>query len=319
MQLRSAAVLFATLLVSSPALRAQAIVAQFAGLSNPDQVIDFGANVLPNFTPVTNQFAGITVSHASYFTTGTSNNLVGGFLTNDFSGAPNTLRIQFATPISDLSFVYHQVGVGAPSQFRALLGGVLVSSFSHASDQFQPNNYFGFTNLVFDELQLDFVIDFNLDTLAFNLAGPSIVSYCTSSTTTNGCVPAISGAGSPSASAASGFVLSVGSVEGQRAGLIFYGLDNSNWTPLPWLSGSTSFLCVKPPTQRTTPQLSGGTAGACNGSLSVDWSAFVAANPTSLGAPFQAGDRVFAQGWFRDPGAPKTTNLSNGLEFALVP
>jgi hypothetical protein len=256
--------LFAALLVSSPALRAQATVAQFAG-------------------------------------------------------APNTLRIQFATPISDLSFVHHQVGVSAPSQFRALLGGVLVSSFSHAADQFQPNNDFGFTNLVFDELQLDFVIDFNLDTLAFNLAGPSMVSYCTSSTTTNGCVPAISGAGSPSASAASGLVLSVGSVEGQRAGLSFYGLDNSNWTPLPWLSGSTSFLCVKPPTQRTTPQLSGGTAGACNGSLSVDWSAFVAANPTSLGVPFQAGDRVFAQGWFRDPGAPKATNLSNGLEFALVP
>jgi hypothetical protein len=65
MQLRSAFVLFAALFVGTPALRAQAIVAQSAGLSNPDQVIDFGANVLPNFTPVTNQFAGITVSHAS--------------------------------------------------------------------------------------------------------------------------------------------------------------------------------------------------------------------------------------------------------------
>lgn len=319
MSTRASLVLLAPLLFGASTLHAQAIIAQSSGLANPDQVIDFGANVLPNFTPVTTQFAGITVSHASYFTISSSNNLVGGFLTNDFSGAPDTLRIRFAAPISDLSFAYHQVGSGSPSHFRALLGGVVVDSFSNTSDQFQPNNYFGFKNRVFDELQLDFVIDFNLDTLAFNLAGPTVASFCTSSTTSNGCSPAMSGVGTPSASAASGFTLSANSVEGQRVGLIFYGVDNSNWTPLPWLTGSTSFLCVKPPTQRTTAQSSGGTAGACNGVLSIDWNAFVAANPGSLGAPFQAGDRVFAQGWFRDPGAPKTTNLSNGLEFVLAP
>ncbi len=316
---RAFLVSFASLVLGAPALRAQAIIAQFSGLANPDQVIDFGANVLPNFTPVSNQFAGVVISHASYFTTGSINNLNGGFLTNDFSGQPDTLRIKFAAPISDLSFVYHQVGSGSPSQFRALLGGVLVDSFSNTSDQFQPNNYFGFTNLVFDELELDFVADFNVDELAFNLAGPPVTSFCTSSTTTNGCSPAMSASGTPSASASSGFTLSANSVEGQRAGLIFYGVDNSGWTPLPWLTGSTSFLCVKPPTQRTSAQTSGGTAGACDGVLSIDWAAFVAANPGSLGAPFQAGDRVYAQGWFRDPGAPKTTNLSNGLEFVVAP
>ncbi len=307
------------LLLGASSLHAQAIIAQSSGLANPDQVIDFGAGVLPNWTPVTNQFSGITVSHAAYYTTGAFNNLVGGFLTNDFSGPPNTLRIQFTSPISALSFVYHQINPSSPSHFRVLLGGVLVDSFSNTSDQFQTNNYFGFTNLVFDELQLDFVGDFNVDTLALKLAGPSITSFCTSSTTTNGCSPAMSGSGTPSASASSGFTLSASAVEGQRAGLVFYGVDNSNWTPLPWLTGSTSFLCVKPPTQRTTAQSSGGTAGACDGALSIDWSAFVASNPGSLGAPFQAGDRVFAQGWFRDPGAPKTTNLSNGLEFVVAP
>lgn len=154
------------------AVPAQAIIAQFSGLVSPQQVIDFGANLFPNFTPVSTQFAGITITHASYFTTGVSTNLVGGFLTNDFAaGLPNTLRIVFATPISDLSFVYHQIGTSAPSTIRAMLQGVTVDSFSGTWNQSQLNNYFGFTNTVFDELQVDFVGDFNVDTLAFNLAG----------------------------------------------------------------------------------------------------------------------------------------------------
>jgi len=127
------------------------------------------ANVLPNFTPVSTQFAGLTITHASYFTTGVSNNLMGGFLTNHFAaGLPNTLRIVFSNPIKDLSFVYHQISTAAPSVIRAVLGGVTVDSFSGTWNQSQPNNYFGFRNRHFDELQIDFVSDFNVDTLAFN-------------------------------------------------------------------------------------------------------------------------------------------------------
>ena len=88
-------VLFAALTAVLPVARAdaQAIIAQSQGLQSPDHVIDFGANLYPNFTNITTEFAGITVRHARYFTTGVSNNLVGGFLTNDFSGAPDTLSI----------------------------------------------------------------------------------------------------------------------------------------------------------------------------------------------------------------------------------
>jgi len=155
-------------LLPAASIHAQPIIAQLSGLPNPQHVIDFGANLYPNFTNITTQFAGITVTHARYFTTGVSNNLIGGFLTNDFSGAPDMLRIQFASPIHDLSFVYHQISTVRPSVFRAVLQGVTVASFSNLSNQTQPNNYFGFTNVVFDELQLDFVSDFNVDTLAFN-------------------------------------------------------------------------------------------------------------------------------------------------------
>ena len=153
-----------------PTTDAQAgqIIADFTGLASPDHVIDFGAGLFPNFTPISTEFPPLTVTHARYFTTGSSNNLVGGFLTNDPIGGPDTLKIQFASPVTDVSFVYHQVGSSTSSVFRVLLGGVLVDSFTNFSDQSQPNNYFGFTDLVFDELQIDFVVDFNLDYVAYN-------------------------------------------------------------------------------------------------------------------------------------------------------
>jgi hypothetical protein len=148
------------------AVPAQQIIAATSGLPSPTTVYDFGANVLPNFTPVTTQFPGLTIAHASYFTTGVSNNLVGGFLTNDFSGTPNTLRIQFASPVTDISFVYHQISTAAPSTIRILLQGTVMDSFSGTWNQSQPNNWFGFTNTILDELQIDFVSDFNVDTIA---------------------------------------------------------------------------------------------------------------------------------------------------------
>jgi len=163
-----AAALVLTLATATTTAHAGQIIAANNGLSGTDHLIDFGANLFPNFTDITTQFPGAIFSHTRYFTTGAVNNMVGGFLTNDFSGPPNTLTVKFDHPIEDLSFAYHQVGTGQASVFRVLLGGVLVDSFVNTSDQFQPNNYFGFTGLLFDELQLDFVVDFNIDTLAYN-------------------------------------------------------------------------------------------------------------------------------------------------------
>jgi hypothetical protein len=142
-------------------------------------------------------------------------------------------------------------------------------------------------------------------------------SYCTTSTTTNGCHPALSASGTPSVANTSGFVLSCANVEGQKSGLIFYGINGS--VAVPWATGSTSWLCVKTPTQRTGSQSSGGTAGACNGSFSLDFLAFMAANPGALGQPLTAGQQYNGQAWFRDPPAPKTTNLSGGLQWVMCP
>jgi Tol biopolymer transport system component len=146
------------------------------------------------------------------------------------------------------------------------------------------------------------------------LACPGFASYCTPSTTTNGCTPTMSAVGTPSAAAASPFTLQVGGVEGQRTGLLFYGRYP---TAQSWALGSSSYLCVLYPVQRLGAVSSGGSAGQCNGVLSVDWNNWSASTPTALGHPFLAGDTFYAQGWFRDPGMPKGTNLSNGLRFTF--
>ena len=142
------------------------------------------------------------------------------------------------------------------------------------------------------------------------------ISYCTAGTTTNGCVPTISWSGTPSASLASPFSIEVTQVEGQKQGILFYSIDGR--AAVAW-GTSTSFLCVKSPTQRTGTQNAGGTLNVCDGSFSLDWNAFVQSNPTALGAPFLQGQAIYAQCWFRDPPSPKTTNLSDALEFVLAP
>ncbi|HEX5050800.1 MAG TPA: hypothetical protein VFZ65_03425 [Planctomycetota bacterium] len=234
----STAVLLLAALASPGTVAAQAIIAQLSGLTSPAQVIDFGANVLPNFTPVSNQFPGITITHASYFTTGVSNNLVGGFLTNDFSGSPNTLRIQFAVPITDLSFVYHQISTASPSNVRAVLQGVTVDSFSGTWNQYQPNNYFGFTNTVFDELQIDFVSDFNVDTLAFNPAAGS-GTLATNTNLGQGCISAFASF-YENFVAASGFDLANSSITMNPAAGGYVVTSGGSLAPVGSLSAATS-------------------------------------------------------------------------------
>ncbi len=149
-----------------------------------------------------------------------------------------------------------------------------------------------------------------------DLNSASPVVYCTAGTSTNGCVPSISGTGTPSGSAGSGFALDVAALEGQKLGLFFYGIAGP--AAVSWGSG-TSFLCVKTPTQRMGSQNSGGTANQCDGAFNQDFNAYLAANTGSLGQPFVGGEMVWAQAWYRDPAAPKTTNLSDGLQFVMQP
>jgi Tol biopolymer transport system component len=141
-------------------------------------------------------------------------------------------------------------------------------------------------------------------------------AYCATSHSANNCVPLIEALGTPSASASSGFVVRVREVEGQRAGLVYYGLAPAN---VAWAPFNPSTLCVAAPRQRLAPSSSGGTAGQCDSVLSSDVLAFGAANPGALATPFAAGTTLYFQGWMREPAMPKGTILSGGWSVTLCP
>jgi subtilisin-like proprotein convertase family protein len=181
-----------------------------------------------------------------------------------------------------------------------------------------PNGTWTLT--ITDDLGGDVGILARWDLTITTCSGVSLpTAYCTAGTSTNGCVPSISGNAQPSVSLATTPIISIANVEGQKFGIIFYGVNNSGFTPVPWSPTSSSFLCVKGPTQRTPSQLSNGTLNACDGTMTLDWNAYQTANPLSVGNPWSAGDKVYVQGWYRDPPASKTTNLSDALEMTYVP
>jgi len=145
------------------------------------------------------------------------------------------------------------------------------------------------------------------------------ISYCTAGTSTHGCLATISANHNPSVAHANPCNISITNVEGQKFGIVFYGINQTGFSPTPWAVGSSSFLCVKGPTQRTGTGSSGGTINLCDGVLALDWNAYQSAHPTAVGNPWSIGNHVFVQGWYRDPPAPKTTNLSNAVEMTYVP
>lgn len=159
----------------------------------------------------------------------------------------------------------------------------------------------------------------SLSILLNQLGCPTVVSYCTPSTTTSGCNPTLS-ANASAASLGAGpgsFVLTCSRVEGQQAGVVFYGLDCA--TAVPFAVGSTSVLCVKAPVQRSSRLPTSGTLGQCDGAFVLDFFAFAAAHPSALGRPLTVGQRFHAQAWFSDPPAPRGGNLSDAIQFDLCP
>ena len=151
---------------------------------------------------------------------------------------------------------------------------------------------------------------------------PAPSTYCTSGTSFDGCTPTIASSGIPSATNYQSFTLSCSGLPAQKNGFFFYGV--SGRSSAPW-GNSTSVLCVNSPTQRMLPVLTanGTSAPACDGVISTNWNAWIAANPSAFGAPFAPGAVVDAQLWYRDsqsgtgPVGGKGTALSNALEFTV--
>lgn len=156
-------------------------------------------------------------------------------------------------------------------------------------------------------------VDDDCDSVVDELAWQA---FCGTSTSQNGCTPTMSATGFPSASGASGFTLTMDGLDGQRPSSMVYGLTQVS---VAWAIGSSSVRCAGFPWSRVTSGVASGTLGQCDGAYSLDWLAFMAANPFAQGQPLTAGATFYIQGWYRDPGAPKNSNLANAVSFTLCP
>jgi hypothetical protein len=141
------------------------------------------------------------------------------------------------------------------------------------------------------------------------------INYCTAGTSASGCQATVSGTGSASATAASGFVVSAANVEGNKNGQFYWGVNGRQANV--WGNG-TSLRCVAPPTVRGGLLTGTGSAGACDGSFAQDLNAVFQAKPSKNPG---AGAQVQLQLWYRDPlnTSNQSTSFSDALEFVLCP
>ena len=145
---------------------------------------------------------------------------------------------------------------------------------------------------------------------------PPPATYCTAKTSSQGCLPAISAVGTPSASAGSGFVVACDDVPSQTVGLLIYSLDHA--AELTFQGGT---LCIGGAVKRTPGQGSGGSlppGSDCSGHFDLDFNAWVASGSDPL---LGLDSTVWCQWWLRDPGfaPPNASGLSDALAFLVCP
>ena len=140
-------------------------------------------------------------------------------------------------------------------------------------------------------------------------------SYCAGGASGSSCYSPICGTGTPSATASSGFVVSTSFLEGNKAGLFYFGTNGQQ--AQPWGNGK-SLQCVVGPVKRGPIIGGGGTNGVCDGSYSQDFNTLWTLAPSKNPG---AGAVVQAQLWTRDPlsTSNKKTILSPALQFTVMP
>ena len=148
-----------------------------------------------------------------------------------------------------------------------------------------------------------------------DLAAP--VDFCPAGITSSGCVPSLSATRNPDVSNQTNCVIAVDQLEARQPCLIFYGTGGAS--PSLWPSSGAGVSCVGSPIQIAIAGNSHGTPGQCDGSLTLDWSAWQAAHPNALGQPWSTGAKVYVQAWCRDPSGAGKRAFSNALELTYLP
>lgn len=137
---------------------------------------------------------------------------------------------------------------------------------------------------------------------------PSPVRYCTATTTSAGCVPAIASSGQLDLSLPDDFHVTASDVPNEKPGLLVVAAD---WSVAPFGGG---LLCLQPPLARTAIQLSGGSATGSDCTGAYDH----LLDPAFLtGLGLAPGDAVYLQYWFREPALAGGFGLSDALAAGL--
>lgn len=151
------------------------------------------------------------------------------------------------------------------------------------------------------------------------MSGPQPTFYCTPKQDSVGCTPRFFHAGVPSVSGAqSGQLYDVQGLDVRPnvPGMLFYSTGGAASTP--FAGGS---LCIQQPqhgTQMAITEINSQTTPPCNGRFTFDFNAWIAggSDPT-----LSAGQTVWMQYWYRDPGGPPGVNigLTDGIFVSICP
>jgi hypothetical protein len=135
-------------------------------------------------------------------------------------------------------------------------------------------------------------------------------TYCTPKLNSDGCLPRMEFEGAPKVGGLTSFVIRGTDVLANANGLLIYSKAGPNNAPF-----NGGVLCVGAGLLRTPGQNSGG-AGPCGGTLVFDFNSWVAlgSDPALV-----AGQKVWAQFWYRDVASPGGNGLTNGVTFTLCP
>jgi len=141
----------------------------------------------------------------------------------------------------------------------------------------------------------------------------TVVSFCVaSSTSLPGCTASMTSTGTASLAAGAGFSLASGAIPGGGTGVLRFGVAGSSRLPLGTLGG---LVCVDTPSFALPPKATGGTFGACDGSLGYTLAEMIASQPGVI----LPGSTVHASYLLRDRANPDGFATSNGIWFQVCP
>lgn len=164
--------------MSATGAQASSINGATSGIAMPEQVIDFSeVPGLVTGDTVTTQYQALGATFSpqlTFFSTVSARGNFSGPALLSFDNPPfeifDPFSINFTSPVSEASFA--MTTNNGMTTFTALLNGAFVESFvGNTNTGTANNNIYGFTNLVFDEIQVDASVPPGaIDNLAFTTA-----------------------------------------------------------------------------------------------------------------------------------------------------